>query len=194
MGRDAKHVTTPICKVWQIQLPLFTGSILNRISAKLGDFGLSFYQDHYGDARSRNLEPDVEQDLKKRGTEGYLTPVRFISLQAWLVNGLPYVLMNLKEQFTDKWAVQEDDEEAWRATGIAGNYTSAMNIWGLGCVMYGLMHIQDLVLETAKPFVTSRSIQGVRAKGMTYGKNLINAPYSDTLKEAVWACLYGKLI
>ena len=66
------------------------------------------------------------------------------------------------------------------------------HIWTIGHMMRSLMTLQTVVVDISKPFKPNWDILGEESKSLTYAKEIASFPYSQELKNLIWACLYEK--
>jgi hypothetical protein len=108
----------------------------------------------------------------------------------------------LPEQFSEEW-----DYSTWQQSHRAGNSGSWSNVWGIGCIMYSLVTLQ----EDDGPIPQMCFYKTGNGDGRIYGNtllNYINDPdippdttewddnaivpkrNSQSLIECIWSCLY----
>ncbi|PBP16585.1 hypothetical protein BUE80_DR012414 [Diplocarpon rosae] len=91
------------------------------------------------------------------------------------------------EQFSETWNASD-----WRSTGIAGEFSSATNVWGIGVIMYQLICLTKDPPKHLRPFKPDYDINGAPAKGNAYGPEIQIQDYSATIRDLIQECLYEK--
>ncbi|KAI6710476.1 hypothetical protein JHW43_006981 [Diplocarpon mali] len=89
------------------------------------------------------------------------------------------------EQFSETWNASD-----WRVTGIAGEFSTATNVWGLGAIMYQLICMKSDPPNHLTPFRPDYDLNGSPARGNTYGPETQIQNYSATLRDMIQECLY----
>ncbi|KAE9368345.1 kinase-like protein [Stipitochalara longipes BDJ] len=116
--------------------------------------------------RKQNWTKSEKAQLRRRGTHRFFAP----------------------EQFTARW-----DYLNWNAGGVAGEYGTKTNVWGIGCIIYGLIALDQIAPDQKQPFLPTWPLYAEPAKGITYGHKLNSFQpdlYSRKLTDLVQQCLY----